>query len=609
MAGTNLRRLGVYGDNLPEKQTRTVQPSDFQIGGVVGQFERKYNQSFEVDSVEKFREIFGDHVIATYYGWDAVKGFFDNAVGVDAKLFIVSQVGNDGSSIDAVVASRSISDSGTQPSLKAEAGYQTESEYGVGGNRTAVKLTAATRFATAAAATVAATGVSVATLDSVIGIKVGDIVRFVATGGVPGTEYHKITAVDETAKTVSWTGNFSASGATLAIDDVVDVPGFTVKTYRKSISGVETEVETDLGTVICTMESEVTDFYAPNVHATNRWIKLSDLASSSTLGDRSFASDSNPVYLTSGADGTAPTTAAHWDASLQLLNNDPIRFLINPEVTAQAINEAAETYCAGRTDTPIFIASVPENQTKAQLIVIGNNYQRSNEVDMIIPAHWLKVTDPFATSAIAPARHVPNVGHAMGAWVYTIGTHGIHYVPAVKTVPIRGIVGIVGDQFLDDADRTDLAEAGINCVQNLTGVGMVFRNWFTPSTNLAYQFGNGLLMRNYIKVSAVDSLQTSENLPNSLNRIREDRMALLQLYYRLWERGSTGNVPAGETFGQSEDANGNPTKPTEHFQVKADIVNNPQANINAGERNLDSWFSFPTPAGSIKIGVGVLLRS
>jgi len=72
--------------------------------------------------------------------------------------------------------------------------------------------------------------------------------------------------------------------------------------------------------------------------------------------------------------------------------------------------------------------------------------------------------------------------------------------------------------------------------------------------------------------------------------------------------GSTGFVPEGETFGQFEKEDGSATKFSDHCQIQADIINNPQANINEGERNLDSWFTYPTPAGSIRIGVGFMLR-
>lgn len=608
---TNLRRLGVYGDNLPVKRTRTVVASDFLVGGIMGQFERKYNKSFLVNTIEEFQEIFGNHVTSTFYGWDAVKGFFDNVVGVNAKLFVASYVGNSGGTIDAVSASRTVQDAGVDDALTITAGYQGENEYGVSGNRTAVKITAADRFTTAAAGTVAATGETSAVLDSVIGIRVGDVVRFDTNSGAAPV-YLTITAIDESAKTVSWVGDFEDGGSgseTLAVDDVVAVPGFRIQTYRKSASGVESEVETDLGRIICTMQPAVTDFYAPNVHSTNRWIVVTDEGSASVGADTVLADDANPVYLTSGADGTSPSGAASWSNTLALFDDDPVRFLTNPEETDAAVHSAGEVYCKGRNDTPIWLGVLPENQTKSQLQTAGQNLQRSDEVDMVLVANWLKVEDAFATSTVAPARNVPPVGHVMGAWIRSIGRNGIHFIPAVKTNPIFGTLGVVGDQFLNDIDRTDIAEAGVNLIQDLSGIGVVIRNFFTPSTDVAYQFANGVLMRNFIKVSAVDSLQPSENQPNSINRIKEDRMAILQFLYRLWDVGSTGNVPTGETFGQTQNEDGAESVPETHFEVKADLVNNPQTSINAGERNIDVWFTYPAPAGSIKVGVGILLLS
>ena len=73
-------------------------------------------------------------------------------------------------------------------------------------------------------------------------------------------------------------------------------------------------------------------------------------------------------------------------------------------------------------------------------------------------------------------------------------------------------------------------------------------------------------------------------------------------------KGSNGNVPEGETFGQQENTDGSLTQPEEHFEVIADAVNNPQSAINLGERTINVWFTYPTPAGSIEIQVGILLR-
>ena len=48
MAGLNLRRLGVYGKNLPAKKTLSVTPADFGIGGMLIECERRYNTTFKV---------------------------------------------------------------------------------------------------------------------------------------------------------------------------------------------------------------------------------------------------------------------------------------------------------------------------------------------------------------------------------------------------------------------------------------------------------------------------------------------------------------------------------------------------------------------------------
>jgi hypothetical protein len=493
--------------------------------------------------------------------------------------------------------------------LTIGAGYQENEEFGSSGNRTGTKITAGTRFSTAASASVPATGQSYAALDSVSGIRVGDLVSFIATGGTPGTEVKKITQIDENLKRVYWSGDFSAAAAQLSVDDVVNVYGFRLQTYRKSISGIEKEVDVQLGKVWCTMEPEVSEFYAPNVFATSKWLSLTDEASVSTLADRFLSTESTVTYPTNGADGTSFSTLSQFSFMIDLFDDLPIRFLTQTMSTLQVINEAGETYCKGRWDNPLWMYNIPENQTKAQLITLGNNYQRSDDVIGVVTAHWLKVSDPFSTSAIAPPRNVPNVGHVMGAWCRSIGLYGVHFVPAVKQNPIFGTVGIVGDQFLDDNDRTDIAEAGINLIQEITGAGVVIRNFFTPSTETAYQFANGLLMRNFLKVSSVDSLQTSENTPNSINRVREDKMAILQFLYRLWDVGSTGNVPTGETFGQTQNTDGSLSTPDQHFQVQADAVNNPQSSLNAGERNLDVYYTYPAPAGSIKIGVGIQLSA
>ena len=600
---TNLRRLGVYGSDLPVKRDRAIHPSDFRIGGIIAQFERKFNRTFKVSDPSEVQAIFGEHVIPAYYGWDAVSGFFANARGVDATLYIQSYVGNTNGAIDAVIANATLSDE-SNPTLKLEAAYQNEGEYGASGNRTGYQVDQGARFSTKLAAATIETDTE-AQLDSVIGIKVGDVVHFYE--GSTYDEYHKITAIDQSTRTVSWTdAGWGLTGG--GIGDSVDVLGFRLRTYRKSINGTIQEVEKELGKIWCTMEPEVVDYYVENVMAQNNYMRAIDQSSASAVGQTRPSDITTTTFLTSGEDGTSASTAG-WEFLLPNFDNDPIRMLTCPESTVTDLNKAGENYCAGRDIHPKWIYNITENQTKAQLITIGQDYQRSDEVHGVIVANWLKISDPFAVSPIAPARTIPNVGHVMGSWVQIIGTRGIHYVPAVKTNALRGCNGIVGETFPDDDDRTDLAEAGINVIQQVPGYGILIRNFFTPSIDTAYQFGNGSIMKEFIKASVTSALQVAENTPNSLAAIRENRTSVLQFLFRLWERGSNGSVPTGETFGQSEDEEGNLSAAEDHFEVVAGPANNPQSSINSGERNIDVWFTFPAPAGSIKIGVGILLRN
>lgn len=606
----NLRRLGVYGANLPTKKTLNVEPSDFSIGGFIIRAERKYDKSFLVNNIGEFREIFGEHVVSSYYGWDAVQGFFNNILGVTGKLYVKSHVGYTGSAIDAVQANVELDDQAGAPqkTIKLKDGYKGEDGYGVSGNRTGYTITNGDRFSTTLDGGVLASATS-AVLDSVADVKIGDIVKFVLTGGAGATVYKKITNVVESTRTIEWSG--ALHGSVTGVDgDAVTVIGFRLRTWRKNINGIVEEVETELGKIYCTMEPEVTDYYVQNVHSENKWLIAEDLSVTEASPEEEFPADvSTTAYLSSGADGTAPTTYAHWERDVEKLADDPFRFLALPETTDESIQRSLESAMKSRTDNPKVIFNIASNRTKSQLLDIGHRFQRSDDVLGVIVANWLKITDPFSNSPIAPPREVPNVGHVMGAWVRVIGNKGVHYVPAVKDNPLAGIVGVVGTQLLDDNDRTDVANAGVNMIQEIQGFGTIIRNFFTPSITTEFQFANGILMREFIKVSAVDSLQVSENTPNSFNRIKEDKTAILNFLYRLWSVGSNGNVPTGETFGQTIDDEGNPSAPQDHFQVQADAVNNPLSSVQAGERNLDVYFSYPAPAGSIRIGVGILLLS
>ena len=195
-----MRKLGVHGKNNPTKRTKNIVPSNFLIGGFIIQSERKYDKAFEISDMSIFREIFGNPINSAWYGYDTLNGFFQNIAGIPGKLWVKSYVGNTGSAIDAVVASKTINDT-TNPTIKGEAAYKGNLEYGISGNRTGYTITNGFRFSTALDG---ATGASdeFIILDSVIGIKIGDVIKIVDSTPI----YRKVTGIDENLRKVSFTG-------------------------------------------------------------------------------------------------------------------------------------------------------------------------------------------------------------------------------------------------------------------------------------------------------------------------------------------------------------------------------------------------------------------
>ncbi len=602
-----MEQVGINLGTLPTKKDLVITHADFSIAGLIGRFPRQFNKAILTQNAEEAISIFGGHEISSYYGWDGITGYYQNLRGTTGSLYVASYVGNAAGTIDAVTATADLNsqEAAPNPTLQIDDAYLEELGYGAWGNRTGYTITNGNRFDTLASIAGLPADTSIY-VDSVIGIKVGDIIKVIATGGGGATVYKKVIAIVESTGQVSFSGAFHAT-ANVEADDVISVIGFRLRLYRKSSTGIITEVESTKGAVYCTMEPEVTDYYIQNVFSDSMFIKATDRSVVATAIEEAFPVDVSTVtYMGSGNDGTAPATSVSWVNSLNLFDDLPIRMLCNMEDTTTATNKAGELYCNSREDDPKWMYTLQSDQSKSQLVSIGNGYQRSDDVVGIVVANWLAITDPFTNSPTAPYRNVPNPGHMMGLWIRSINTLGIHFVPSVSAIPIVGIEGIVGDQFLDKIDRRDLVNAGINVIQNITGSGYVVKNWVTPSTTDEFQWGNGILMRSFVQVSIGDSVQDSENEPNSFNRIQAVAGAVQEFYYILWAQGSTGNVAEGETFGILQNEDGTFTTFKDHVYVQADAFNNPASEIRIGKRRIDSWFSSPSPAVDIRINVGFI---
>jgi hypothetical protein len=606
----NTRTLGLQGKQRQTKKPQVIRATQIDVIGVIGKFQRQYAVSFPITKNGQIAEIFGEQ-LSSHFGHDIVQGIYDQT---QCTTYVKSHIGNTGSAIDAVVASSIIKDQAGSPvnTLKIEFAYQGNLCYGAYGGRFGRKIIAGNRYDTALSATIAAADTQ-ATVDAIGDIKVGDIVEFDVTGG---PVYKKITEIDEANSVIKWSGAFHAT-LTGAINDAVNVIGFQVKKYFKDRNGVESEIESELGKVYCTLEPEVSDYYVENVHKDSGYFKITDQASASSLNLAYPASDANIIYLGSvtangdvaGADGTSPSTSAHWAYNHSALDNNPVTIIVNGDTTDSAYFNTLENYCKNRTrtDFPICLPTITKGLSKASLQTTGRAYQSSSAKLMVNVGTWLKKKDQFATSSLAPDREIPNVGHVAGAWIYTVQNFGIHEVPAFDLITLKGITGVVNDVEYSDTERTELADAGMNVITKKEGVGVQIRNFFTASTATEYRHGNSLIMLKYVRESVKESVRGEENRPNVLGRIASTNTAIFRFMYNLWSVGSTGRVPLGETFGQFFNDDNTPSVFDQHVEIIADASNNPKDQLLLGDRNYEIGFSVPTPNGSIFIYAGLVV--
>lgn len=593
-----MRRLGVYGANLPTKKERSVEPADFSIAGLIGYFDRQYNKAFKLRSDIEGKAVFGEQTNKNAYGWDCLNGFFANLKGASGSIYVLSPVGD-----GAVQAEMSVKDSAGENILTVKASYQGEDEYGTFANRTGVAVEQGAYFET----NISAYSAKVLTVDSCAGLHVGDIVRAHYVGDATGDDtYTTVVAVSEGAKTVTVADAVTMDNIN---DYVLQGMGFKLKVYRKSLTGVVSQVDNTLGDIWCTLNADDPDHYVSQVLEQSSYVKV-QVDTTTTVTKDKLPATATLSYLAGGTTGTMPSNVDTWKPCFNAFDTLPVRLLALCETAQDKVQSALEQYCRGRDDNPIAVLVAQYGlHTKQSMINVGNFFQRSDEVDALLVGNWLGVPNPFSTSPVAPDREIPCVGHVMGEWIYSIEQNGIHSSPARKNCVLSGVNSVIGYTADKDEDRTDLADAGINVIQKLKGKGFILRNAFTPSTAKEFRYANATIQRNFIKISCVDSLEDSENTPNTIGNVREDRMAVLQFMNKLWRSGSNGSTKEGETFGQYEKDDGSLSTTEDAFEVIADASNNSVATLQAGERNIDIWFMFPSPAGSIKVGCGLIYKT
>jgi len=589
-----MRRRGVYGYNLPPRASTVITPADFAIYGAIGRFQRGLTQVVSIQNTTDLAVKCGDYV-AGFYGRYVLDRLLTNLKGTSALGYVSMYVAS-----DAVQAAVTINDQAgsPNPTLKISAAYQGIVDKSADGNNTGYTITNGSRATTTIGA-VASTGVTTLTFASVASMVIGDVLQIVSGGT---THYAKVSAINEATKTATVTTTTNA----VSIGDSVSMMGFQIVCYRRTATGAYAILNTPENKIWLSLESQNTQYYVNNAFVNHPYLTLADQVSPATpINLRYPANISTVTFLSGGSNGTAPTTNTNWNV---YTNFDalPIRFLFNTDTTLSGVNTDGEAYCAGRLDTPIWMYNLPGQQSLSQLITLGGLYQRSNQVCGVANASFRAVNDPLGSGPNATVE-IPTHGAVVGAWIWTaLNAMGIHQAPAGDDVPLLGFVATpdaTEDTFTED-QRTSILAAGINLIQQLPGVGLSLRSFRTPSTNGAYLWGTWNLMQNFVKVSAVESLQSAESRPNRLQSLQEKGRAISDFGRKLYNGSYPFGIDPSGAFGTFTRSDGKQSTFDDVFTVQVDQFNNPQSSINAGEGNIAVYMYPPPLLESLGIGVG-----
>lgn len=586
--------IGVQTRDLPTITTAGVSASPINIAGLLIGAERGTNKVHKLTSSADIETIFGRHRLS-YYGHYTMTGFFKNLQGESGVLYAKRTVPS-----DAVAATDNISN-GTNDTWTIEAGRLGLTDPGTWGNQLWYTVLASSRGGALSTAALTGAETTVA-VDTVAPFAIGD---WVDVDDTTNTWQGIISAIDESTNTL--TLSIANAGANaIGIGATVNIVDRTIKVYKKdSANGNVDLVETIENVTISETSGEFYYLTVINeVDSGSNWLLATDIASAEdgTFADfpAVVADDfANAVQLTTGVDGTTLTTT-QYAAELLAFDPFPVKYLTNTEVHSEAIWDDGEIYCKTRGDC-VWVGCPTEELAFSAAEKWSFKRQKSRKVYAWNEINWVRVDDPIGAGAF-PLRNVPPLGHIIGYSIYLTTLRGIHKVPASTRQTLVGVRSVVGE-FLTRAEIRDLANAGSNCITELSG-SFALRSGRSPSKLAEWKFVNALNMSIYFKSSFETSFTDLENEPNQVVLIARLRDSILSFALVFFTSSSNGGSESG--FHSFRKPNGSISGFEDVVVVDTGDSVNPIRDINAGVLKANFYFMAPPPAERILVGVGLL---
>lgn len=587
--------IGVQTTSLPTIISPAVSGTSLDTAGMVIYSERGATDGVhEITSMNLVSLRLG-RFRSGYYGHYCIKNFFDNLQGGVGARLIVKRMQRNG----ATAASLQVLDNQSTPAntFLIQAGQLGRVDVGAWGNRLRVLIIDSSRASSTLSSAISI-GDTNFTPDSVAPFELHDWVQI-------GTEYKKITSIDEVNGTITVNSAFTSAHA---VNTQVQVRDFTIKVYLLD----DTNGSLDLVETFTNLNIEPdSDFYfATRINHKDlgsNYIRVTDqITTTKTFSNfpQTVPDDiTNVVPLTGGVEGTALSPSAYL-AEYDYLKNAGCLWITNCEDFSEVVADDGEQYCFNSGPKMIWVGAanlsdLTSFQTELAWI---NRRRKSREQPAVFYHTWFSVDDPLG-NVLNPRKNIPPVGGQMAHWIYVVNLRGVHKVAAGRNQVLAGIRGLVNERT-DPVELRDLTNAGFILTSSDSGV-YFNRSGRTPSKAPEYKFMNAPLMKIYFKKSFEDSLKNLENEMDAqklLNSIERAMYEFADLMYR-------GSSNAG-----TESAFASFIKPDGNFSGFKDVVKievndpvlNPYQDVMAGVLKANFYFMPPAPAERILIGVGLI---
>jgi phage tail sheath protein FI len=583
-------QIGVNVLEVDGPATPTLQAAPTSVAAFVGRTRRGVpHQAVRVTDPSQFLTRSGAPRPDAYTGL-AVLGFFLNG---GRETYVVRVVG-----AGSAAASRSLTSrrSPAADSLRLRAGYRGAEDPGAWGNALRVDVRDDPQASATVTSAVAATDTG-AVLGSLSGIAVGSVLALPTSGGI---SFRTITGMDAVASRVTWD---SALGATVAQDAVVTTAEFRlVIRLQDEATGAFPVVEDwrwlsmqpgTPGYVVDRLNHPATGSRFVTVadldHGVHAGVNLPAIASGVALVNGSETAPTVADLVGSPGDGTG----------LHALDTVQPQLLAVPDAhlldagAARTVAQGAIAYCAGRGDC-MYVGAPPDREagTVSRYAESIKTYAagglQGRNVYGALYAPWIVVPD-VAASGPNPVRPIPPDGHVLGIYARTELERGIFKAPAGDAAVVLGANSLRAD--FSDGEHTDLVQNGhVNGIRAVPGSGIVVAASRTLSTDPRWLFVNVRLLFNFVKASLRDGLRFVRQEPNTDTLRRSVAFNVVTPFLLgLWQRGAFGSDP-----------------PAAVFTVKCDAENNPPAQVDLGNFQLEVYFYPARPAETVQIIVGQL---